>query len=109
MKNSPDSNPGSTGSTLPIQSLKSCVLYDETGRIHLQHAVMTLQGGYEPTEEEMANEARRVLRRSSHSVPEPKALHVLHVPHGALQPGKEYRVDPTRRKLLEQDSHLEAG
>ena len=35
-----------SGSTLPVHSIKACVVYDTSdGRIYHQHRVLTLKGG----------------------------------------------------------------
>ena len=51
------------GSTAPVQSIKACVVYDpDSGEIHHRHKVLTLVGGREPTEKEMAEHALQALR-----------------------------------------------
>jgi hypothetical protein len=86
--------------TVPVQSMQACVVYDSTsGQIRHHHRVITLVGGREPTLEEIAADALRVL--NSH-LPNPSGgvLHVLHVKHDAIEPGKKYRVDPHKKELV---------
>lgn len=88
-----------TGSTAPIHSRKACVVYDATsGQIRHRHSVVTFVGGREPSEAQIEADALQALR----SVPNPPGgvLHVLHVPHDAMQPGKRYRVDPHNKQLI---------
>jgi hypothetical protein len=88
-----------TGSTAPIHSKKVCVVYDATsGQIRHRHAVTTFVGGREPTEAQIEADALHVLL----SLPNPPGgvLHVLHVPHDAMQPGKRYRVDTNKKQLV---------
>jgi hypothetical protein len=92
-----------TGSTVPVQSIKTCVVYDATsGQIHHHHSVLTLVGGRELTEEEIAKDALQVL--SNRREPPSGKLHVLHVPHAALEPGKRYRVDHSKQTLITEGS-----
>jgi alpha-ketoglutarate-dependent taurine dioxygenase len=87
------------GATLPIHSLKACVVYDTaTGRIHHIHRVMTLEGGREPSTETIAEDALRALR----SLPNPPdgALDILHVHHDAIEPNKRYRVNLRSKTLV---------
>ena len=88
------------GATVAVQSIKACVVYDaESGRIHHHHRAMTLVGGHEPDEAEMEQAAleRVAQRRSGHPG---GTLKVLHVAHDAIEPGKDYRVDPAKRALV---------
>jgi hypothetical protein len=88
-----------SGATLPVQSIKACVVYDTSdGRIHHQHRVLTLQGGREPAEAEMAADALRHLGTAYAS--RRAALAILHVQHDALNPASHYRVDPQRKVLV---------
>ena len=89
----------SIGATVAVQSIKSCVVYDsESGQIHHHHSVLTLVGGKEPTDDQIGHDALRALGRR------PKAItgkpYVLHVAYNALEPGKRYRVDHTKRTLI---------
>jgi hypothetical protein len=88
------------GATLPIRSIKVCVVYDATsGQIHHQHKVLTLEGGAEPSEADMERDAlaRLTARRSGHPG---GTLAVLHVAHDALEQGMRYRVDVTKKVLV---------
>jgi len=88
-----------TGSTLPIQSIKSCVVYDaESGRIFHHHRVLTLMGGREPGQEEIARDALHAARNRRN--PPRGSLQVLQVHHEAMEPGRRYRVDVQKRALL---------
>jgi flavin-binding protein dodecin len=87
------------GATCPVQSIKACVVYDSAnGRIHHVHRVLTLVGGREPSEDEIAADALRAMG----SLPEPptRVLEVLHVHHSAVESGKRYRVDLTTKALV---------
>ena len=88
------------GATVPVQSIKACVVYDAgSGRIHHHHRVLTLVGGYEPSEAEMEQAAlhRVAARRSGHPG---GTLEVLHIAHDAMHPGALYRVDVSKRALV---------
>jgi hypothetical protein len=87
-----------TGATIPIQSMKACVVYETaSGRARHIHRVMTLLGGREPGPDKIAEDALRALR----SLPSPPVgvIDVLHVYHDAIEPNKRYRVD-LRTKTL---------
>jgi hypothetical protein len=87
------------GATIPVQSMKACVVYDSTsGQIHHHHRVLTLVGGREPTEDQIAADSLRAIRNRRN--PPSGALHVLHVHHDAMEPGKRYRVDPVKKALV---------
>ena len=87
------------GSTLPVHSIKVCVVYAaDSGKIHHLHSVLTLVGGEEPTPDEMAKEALRSL--SNRRKPPGGELHVLHVPHDALESETGYRVDHAKQVLV---------
>jgi hypothetical protein len=85
------------GSTLPVQSIKACLVYDAKGKIHHQHSVLTLVGGREPGEDEVAKDA--LFAAANRRKPPTGPLHVLHVPHDAMEPGKRYRVDVKKKTL----------
>jgi hypothetical protein len=85
------------GSTLPVHSIKLCVVYDANGRIHHQHRVLTLVGGREPGEDEIAKDALRAA--ANRHKPPTGSLHVLHVLHDAMEQGKRYRVDVQKKVL----------
>jgi hypothetical protein len=90
------------GATVPVQSIKVCVVYDTAnGRIHHQHRVLTLIGGREPAEVEMAKDALRAI--NNRRKPPTGSLEVLHVRHDAMEPGKRYRVDVHRKALALED------
>jgi hypothetical protein len=87
------------GSTVPIHSKKACVVYDSaSGRIRHVHNVVTFVGGREPTDEQIAADALQAVN----SLPKPYGgvLQVLHIPHGAVEPGKTYRVDLNKKGLV---------
>lgn len=87
------------GATVPIQSIKACVVYDSrSGQIHHRHAVLTLVGGRQPTEDEIAADALRATKNRRN--PPEGDLHVLHVDHDAVKSGKRQRVDLDRRRLV---------
>ena len=91
------------GATVAVKSVKACVVYDaQSGLIRHHHCVLTLEGGREPGEAEIAADAISAAgrRRGAPS----GSLEVLHIPHDALDPGKRYRVDVGTKKLAEQPS-----
>jgi hypothetical protein len=90
------------GATLPVQSMKACVVYDSAnGQIHHHHRVLTLVGGREPREEEIEADAIRAARHLHNQ--STNVLHVLHVDHTTMESGKRYRVDLHRKALVLQD------
>jgi hypothetical protein len=91
--------PEDIGATVPVHSIKTCVVYDAaSGRIHHSHSVLTLVGGREPPEDEIGQDAVRTLR--SRRNPPAGELHVLHVPHESLDPNQRYRVDHAKRIVV---------
>jgi hypothetical protein len=88
-----------SGSTLPVHSIKACVVYDKSdGQIYHQHRVLTLRGGYEPPEDEMAADALRFLGPKHEAK---KAMFgILNIHHEAMAPGRRYRVHPERKELI---------
>ena len=88
-----------SGSTLPIQSIKACVVYDTSdGRICHQHRVLTLEGGYEPSEDVMAGDALRFIGARHEGKKAPLAI--LHIHHEAIEPGRRYHVHLERKELI---------
>jgi hypothetical protein len=86
--------------TVPVLSVKVCLVYDSTsGRIHHHHRVLTLVGGREPAEDEIAADALRAVSNRRNPL-SGRHLHVLHVQHDAMEPGKRYRVDVRRKALV---------
>jgi hypothetical protein len=91
------------GATVPILSIKTCVVYDEaSGRIHHHHSVLTLVGGREPSEEEIAKDALRALSHQQRATA-PK-MRVLHVAHNELARDKRYRVNHAEKALIRTDT-----
>jgi len=87
-----------SGGSVPVHSVKSCVVYDEvSGEIHHVHHVVTLEGGRESTDAEI--EAFAISRARVH-IPDSKGVRALHVAADALQPGELYAVDPKNRGLV---------
>ena len=75
------------------------MVYDSSsGRIHHEHRVLTLIGGREPTESEIAADALRAVGKRRQ--PPAGTLEVLHVHHGAIERDKRYRVDVRRKELI---------
>ena len=91
------------GSTAPIHSKKACLVYDPgSGKIHHRHSVVTFVGGQEPTADQIAADALNAMRALANA---PSGeLHVLHIDHDAIEPGKRYRVDPNLKTLVAQGS-----
>jgi hypothetical protein len=88
-----------SGGTAPIQSIKTCVIYEsESGLIRHRHTVVTLVGGREPAPDQIAADARRAFGDLPNAPG--SALDVLHVHHEAIEPGRRYRVDPGEKKLV---------
>jgi hypothetical protein len=87
-----------------VHSTKTCIVYDETsGQIHHHHSVLTLVGGREPADEEIAKDALAALsKQRSRTAPK---LRVLHVAPDALQQGRQYRVHHAKQTLIREDSH----
>jgi hypothetical protein len=87
------------GATVRVQSEKACVVFDAaSGEVHHHHGVITLAGGTEPTADQIAADAMKAVRRW----PDRPAgqLDVLHIAHDAFQPGRRYRVDVSRGRLV---------
>jgi hypothetical protein len=91
------------GATIPVHSVKTYVVYDEaSGRIHHHHSVLTLVGGKEPSDEEMANDALRAHSHQQQAIA--PTLRLLQVAHDALQPGTRYRVNHATGALVRIDT-----
>jgi hypothetical protein len=87
------------GATVPVQSIKACVVYNSSsGQIYHEHRVLTLGGGREPAESEIAADALRAIGKRRQ--PPGGALGVLHIHHLAMERGKRYRVDVTEKELV---------
>ena len=87
------------GATVPIASIKHCVVYDaDTGHIHHHHSVLTLEGGAEPAPEQIAHDALTAC--TSRRTPVRGNLQTLHVAHHAIIPGNRYRVTDGKLRLL---------
>jgi hypothetical protein len=85
------------GGTAVVQSVKACVAYDsKSGRVHRIHRVVTLEGGREPSEEEIEEHVLGMLRRRGFDA---DGLDVLHISHDAIEPRTLYSVDPEARSL----------
>lgn len=85
---------GSFGDTSVVVSERLCVVYDTaSGEIVHTHRVVTLEGGQEPSADEIAADAVSLAsdRRGSGD-----GLDALHASHDALQPGRRYRVEAGR-------------
>ena len=88
-----------SGATVPVHSIKAYMVYDRSsGRVHHEHRVMTLVGGREPPDAQMAADALKAAnRRGRHAE---GALEVLAVDHRTVEPGKTYRVDLHAKTLV---------
>lgn len=87
------------GATVAIRSIKACVIYDEaSGAIRHHHRVLTLDGGHEPTQQEMADQALEAFRKHGNATA--AKLGVLHVGADEFEPGKQYRVDHGTQTLV---------
>lgn len=86
------------GATIPVHSIKACVIYEEvSGRIRHYHRVLTLVGGQEPTEQEIAEHALKGLTKRGKQT---ATINVLHIGPHAFEPGKKYRVDHEKQVLI---------
>lgn len=89
----------SYGGTVPVQSCKSCVVYDaQSGRIEHTHHAIVLKGGRDIPEAEIADTALKLLRDRGVDV---SKLKVLHTNPDALEAGTVYAVDVAKRVLVE--------
>lgn len=78
-------------------SVKTCVLYDPSdGRVVHTHRVVTMPGGQESNDEEVAERAGDCAKRMGH---ETNGLHVLHVGPDDCDGVSQYRVDLTAMNL----------
>jgi hypothetical protein len=80
---------------------RACVLYDRTtGAIqHIQH-VIVMEGGHDPNDVEIEAMCREALSKRGRAY---QGLDTLHVDRDAFQPFKVYRVDPSRKILVERE------
>ena len=80
---------------------RACVLYDRTtGAIqHIQH-VIVMEGGHDPDDLEIEAMCREALAKRGRAH---DGLDTLHLDRNAFQPFKVYRVDPSRRVLVERE------
>lgn len=80
---------------------RACVLYDRTtGAIrHIQHIVV-MEGGYDPDDREIEAMCRDAVTKRGRTH---DGLDTLHVDRDAFRPFKVYRVDPSRRVLVERE------
>jgi hypothetical protein len=93
----PPSSP--VGSTLPVHSIRTCIVYDSAnGSIRHQHHVLTLAGGTEPTDDQVAKDA--LLAAASTGKPSVSTLQVLHVAPDAVVAGSKYRIDLATKSLV---------
>jgi hypothetical protein len=90
------------GSTYAVHSIKACVVYDEaSGQIQHHHSVVTLVGGKEPEEHEIARDAL-----AAHNNQRSRAalkMRVLHVAPDALKSGQRYRVHHGQQALIREE------
>jgi hypothetical protein len=68
------------------------------GRIYHQHRVLTLKGGYEPKNDEMAADALRFL--GARNEVKKAMLGILNIHHEAMTADRRYRVRPERKELI---------
>jgi hypothetical protein len=89
----------SYGGTVPVQSCKSCVVYDaQSGRIEHTHHAIVLKGGRDIPDDEIAATALGMLRERGVDAAK---LKVLHTSPDALEAGTVYAVDVAKRVLVE--------
>jgi hypothetical protein len=84
------------GGKAGVQSVKACVAYDsKSGRVHRIHSVVTLEGGREPSEQEIQEHVLGMLGKRGLDT---DGLEVLHS-DDAIEPRTLYSVDPKARTL----------
>ena len=89
---------GNFGTATAVSSERLCLVYDPvSGEILHTHRVVTFEGGTEPSEDEIAHSAILLAQRRAGAG---QRLEALHVERGALEPGRRYRVDHTRKALI---------
>jgi hypothetical protein len=89
----------SYGGTVPVQSCKSCLVYDaQSGRIEHTHHAVVLKGGRDIPDDEIAATALDMVRERGLDVAK---LKVLHTSPDALEAGTVYAVDVAKRVLVE--------
>ena len=87
------------GGTVPVRSHKTCVAYDSNnGRIHRVHHFITLEGGREPSDQEVGNQAISLLAERGIHGPH---LKVLHIEPETIHALTVYTVDLKNLKLIE--------
>ena len=92
---------GTFGEAVAVSSERLCVVYERSsGEIVHTHRVVTLEGGREPDEDEMAAYAVSLASRRRGSE---DGLETLHVASDALQPGRRYRVEHEHKRLVATD------
>jgi hypothetical protein len=89
---------GTFGAAAAVSSGRLCLVYDATsGEILHTHRVVTLEGGTEPSDDEIARYAVLLAQRRAGA---DQRLEALHVERGALEPGRRYRVDYMNKALV---------
>lgn len=90
----------SYGGTVPVESCKSCVVYDaSSGRIHHTHHAIVLKGGRPLADAEVAATALGLMRNRGVDV---SGLRILHTTPEAMEGGTVYAVDVAKRILIAQ-------
>ena len=87
------------GVAVAVISERLCVVYERSsGEIVHTHRVVTLEGGHEPSDDEMAAYAVSLASRRRGST---ERLETLHVASDALQPGRRYRIEHEHKRLVD--------
>lgn len=88
-----------SGGTAAVKSSRTCIVYDESGRVHHVHRVVTLEGGREPSEAQIEADALNILKR--HGKPVEK-MKMLHLPSDKVPMHELLAVDPGTKRLNSQ-------
>jgi len=85
--------------TVEVDRESAVVIYEpRTGQILHLHYVATMKGGSHPDQK---TQERDALEQLSHAQPDAKkATAILHVDAAEIEPGRVYKVDPKRRRLV---------
>jgi hypothetical protein len=81
-------------------STQTFVVFDQVGAIIHVHAVVTVEGAEQKTEEVMR---RRAIELAVERGFDESSIRVIQVDPGRMEPGVRYRVDPASMTLREQE------
>lgn len=90
-----------------VQSAKSRVLFDKSsGAIVHRHSVITVDGGVEPTDEDVDSRSMQVAGELGIDADKTE---LLRIDEEDLEPGAQYRVDLESRKLVRTGTNQRPG